>query len=238
MARLRLEGLEKTYIGRFGHVKVWPLPAFTFGPVDLVVENGECLALLGAADSGKTTLRKLIAGQISADTGDIWLDDVSLTNMATMERDVSVVFGQPLLVEQMSIEENVAMGLKLRGVHGRKRSRLAREMLHTVGVIGPVLQTPSDLSTAQQLRVSLARALVLRPQLLLMDDPFTGLEGQRRQEIQRLFTRIQRKLRCTTLFLTREASEACEVATRIGIVEDGLITRIGSPDEFRVSSRR
>lgn len=228
MATLRLEGIEKRYVGRFKRADVWPVQTFSLGPINLELADGECFVLFGDADSGKTTLSKLISGQIAPTSGDIWLGEHLVTNVPQYERGIGAISEQPLLMEQLSIEDNVAFGLKLRHVHGRLRSRLSREMLRSVGAIASASHSPSGISYTQQLRVSFAQALVLKPSLLLIDDPFSTLDHTLRREMQRLFKRLHAEFTCTTLFLTQNMQEATAIGDRVGVMDNGRLTQTGN----------
>ncbi len=231
MTQLRLEGIEKRYSAPIfsGPSKS---PVFMLKPIYLTVDEGEFFALLGPSGCGKTTLLKLVAGLLMPDRGDIRLDEESIKHISAENRGFGMVFQQPLLFPHMNVEENVAFGLKMQGVSRSGRLAKAREMLTAVGLSDFGSRHPSALSGGQQQRVSLARALVTKPRLLLMDEPFSALDAGLREEMRELVSSLHKELGTTILFVTHDRDEAFFLADRIGVMKDGDLLQVGRPQKM------
>ncbi|TAA70505.1 ABC transporter ATP-binding protein [Planococcus salinarum] len=228
MNDLRILHLEKKY----SKTAAAGQEPFVLQPVDLTIREAEFFTLLGPSGCGKTTLLKLVAGLLQADSGQLWLGDSELTAVPPEDRRFSMVFQQPLLFPHMTIEDNVAFGLKMQKVKRKKRLSLAQEMLEFVGLAGFESRFPDGLSGGQQQRVALARALVADPRLLLMDEPFSALDPGLREEMRELLSRIQKQLGVTVLFVTHDREEAFELSDRIGIMGNGRLLQVGTAMEL------
>ncbi|MBB5178744.1 putative spermidine/putrescine transport system ATP-binding protein [Planomicrobium koreense] len=203
-------------------------PAFSLQPIQLTIREGEFFSLLGPSGCGKTTLLKLVAGLLQADSGEIWVGDTNLTKVPSESRKFAMVFQQSLLFPHMSVEDNVAFGLKMQKVGKKQRLDKARAMLERVGLAGYGSRLPDELSGGQQQRVALARALVANPRVLLMDEPFSALDPILREEMRELLGRIQKEFRVTVLFVTHDREEAFYLSDRIGIMNEGELLQVGN----------
>jgi sulfate/thiosulfate transport system ATP-binding protein len=202
--------------------------------VDLVIEQGELVALLGPSGSGKTTLLRIIAGLESSDTGSITIDG-SEASSKPKDRQVGFVFQHYALFRHMSVFENIAFGLRVRPWNRRPNNAKIREtvlsLLRLVQLEGLEKRYPSQLSGGQRQRVALARALAIEPNVLLLDEPFGALDARVRQELRRWLRRLHDELHMTSVFVTHDQEEALEVADRIVVMNHGKIEQIGTPHD-------
>lgn len=217
--------------------------AFTLQPIGLTIREGEFFSLLGPSGCGKTTLLKLVAGLIKADNGEIRLGDIDLTAVPPEDRRFAMVFQKSLLFPHMTVEANVAFGLKMQKVNKKIRLDKARNMLKHVGLHGFGSRHPDELSGGQQQRVALARALVANPRLLLMDEPFSALDPSLREDMRELLSQIQKEFRITVLFVTHDREEAFYLSDRIGVMSEGELLQVGTarilrdqPDSTKVAA--
>jgi spermidine/putrescine transport system ATP-binding protein len=219
---VRLTGVTK----RFGEDIV------AVDPVDLDVRNGEFLALLGPSGCGKTTTLRLIAGFEEPTEGEIEIGGRSAVGIPPHKRDVNTVFQQYALFPHMTVLDNVAYGLKQRKVDKGERRRKAAEALELVRLTGRETAKPAELSGGMQQRVALARALVLRPKVLLLDEPLGALDKKLRDAMQIELKRIQRDVGITFIVVTHDQEEAMAMADRIAVMYDGRIDQLGGPSEI------
>ncbi len=200
--------------------------------LDLDVEPGTLVALLGPSGCGKSTTLRAVAGLQQPRSGDILFNGVSVLQVAPEKRPVAMVFQSPLLFPHMSIGDNVAFGLRMRGVGRGERRRRAQEALERVQLPGVAARRPGELSGGQEQRVSLARALVVEPDVLLLDEPFSALDAALRVEVRDLVARLQRESGITTLFVTHDQEEATVLADRVALMLSGRLQQVGAPREF------
>jgi len=204
--------------------------------LSLTVEPGEIFALLGPSGCGKSTTLSLIAGLLEPDPwpypGEIWLDGILLNPRPPERRGVTLLSQHSRLFPHLSVGENVAFGLKMRGVPRAEREAAALRMLERVQLAGFTQRRPSQLSGGQAQRVALARALVIRPKLLLLDEPLSALDANLRQEMQALIRELQAETGVTTVLVTHDQVEATAMAHRIGLMFAGQLHQVGSPAEF------
>ncbi|ANU23295.1 ABC transporter ATP-binding protein [Planococcus donghaensis] len=228
MSDLRIINVEKQY----KQPQQKDNPAFSLQPVNLTVHEGEFFSLLGPSGCGKTSLLKLVAGLLPPDHGEIWVGDQNLTRVPSEARNFAMVFQQSLLFPHMTVEDNVAFGLKMQKVEKQQRLKKAREMLEHVGLQGYGSRFPGELSGGQQQRVALARALVANPRVLLMDEPFSALDPGLREEMRDLLSRIQLEFHVTVLFVTHDREEAFSLSDRIAVMSQGEILQVGTAKEL------
>lgn len=197
--------------------------------VNLDVQPGEFLTFLGPSGCGKTTTLRMIAGFETPSSGQILVDGVDITNVPANERGLGFVFQNYALFPHMTIFDNVAYGLKIRGESKDTMATKVREALALVGLTKAEQRYPSQLSGGEQQRVALARVLVLRPKLLLMDEPLSNLDAKLRLHMRTEIRRIQQKLGITCLYVTHDQKEALTMSDRIMVMHGGKIEQIGTP---------
>jgi sulfate transport system ATP-binding protein len=200
--------------------------------LSLEIKAGELFVLLGASGSGKSTLLRLIAGLMPTDNGRIWLNDREVTLLPPQQRNTGFVFQNYSLFQHMTIAENIEFALSIRHAPRKERDKRVQELLHLIGMDGFGNRKPSQLSGGQQQRVALARALAQQPEVLLLDEPFGALDAKIRSQLRQNLRDIQKQLGVTTILVTHDQDEAFELADRIGIIEQGKLLEIGTPDEL------
>lgn len=228
MEDLHIVNIEKVY-GTNSHISN---EKFTLNSMNLTIKKGEFLSLLGPSGCGKTTVLKIIAGLLVPDKGDLLMGSINITSLNPESRGFGMVFQQALLFPNMTVEENVSFGLKMQGVKKVERLEKARKMLERVGLDGYGTRNPIDLSGGQQQRVSLARALVSKPRLLLMDEPFSALDPGLREEMRDLLSEIHKEFKVTILFVTHDRDEAYQLSDRIGVMNNGVLLQVAAPKEL------
>ncbi|MFG1854626.1 ABC transporter ATP-binding protein [Actinomadura geliboluensis] len=200
--------------------------------VDLEIAQGEFFSLLGPSGCGKTTTMRMIAGFEEPTAGRVRLHGRDVTGVPPNRRDVNMVFQSYALFPHMSVFENVAFGLRRRGVPKAEITRRVGDMLGIVDLAGRERRRPAELSGGQQQRVALARALVNRPRALLLDEPLGALDLKLRQAMQVELKRIQREVGITFVYVTHDQGEALTMSDRIAVMNDGLIEQLGTPREI------
>src|SRR3954452_20141782 len=200
--------------------------------LSLEIPRGSFFALLGPSGCGKTTTLRMLGGFEEPTSGRIDLGGRDVTGLPPYRRDVNTVFQSYALFPHLSIFDNVAFGLRRKGVARDEIRTRVDEMLELVELGGLGRRKPRQLSGGQQQRVALARALVIRPQVLLLDEPFSALDRNLRASMQVELKEIQRKLGMTTIFVTHDQSEALSLSDRIAVMADGRIRQLDTPDEI------
>jgi putative spermidine/putrescine transport system ATP-binding protein len=200
--------------------------------VTLDVSDGEFVALLGPSGCGKTTILKIIAGLIQPSSGDLRFNCESVLFTPAERRGAVMVFQKPLLFPYLTVAENVAFGLKMRKTPKAETERRVAEALRLVQLEGYERRKPNELSGGQEQRVSLARALVTEPRVLLLDEPFSALDESLRGEMRTLVRDLQRRLKITTIFVTHDQAEAAALADRIALLLGGQLEQFGAPRDF------
>jgi putative spermidine/putrescine transport system ATP-binding protein len=200
--------------------------------IDLDIRDGEFFSMLGPSGSGKTTVLRMIAGFEAPDAGTVMLDGVDVTGSAPFERNVNTVFKDYALFPHMNVRDNVGYGLRVRGVARSRRRELAEEALAQVRLPGHGDRKPTQLSGGQRQRVALARALVIKPKVLLLDEPLGALDLKLREEMQVELKGLQRDVGITFVFVTHDQDEALTMSDRIAVFNRGRIEQIGSAAEI------
>ncbi len=199
--------------------------------IRLEVAPGSMLGLLGPSGCGKTTVLRMIAGLVPVTAGTITVDGEDVTQRPPHRRDIGLVFQHYALFPHLSVAANVAFGLEMRGVAAADiRTRVA-EALDMVQLPGLDARRPRELSGGQQQRVALARALVIRPRILLLDEPLSNLDARLRDELRLEIRGIQQRLAITTVFVTHDQAEALAMCDVVGVMSQGRVAQIGSPAE-------
>ena len=200
--------------------------------IDLTVPHGEFLSLLGPSGCGKTTTLRLIAGFEQPDEGEIRIGGADVAGLPPYKRDVNTVFQSYALFPHMSVLDNVAYGLKQRGLGKGERQRKAREALELVQLPQLAERKPKQLSGGQQQRVALARALVMEPKVLLLDEPLGALDLKVRKQLQIELKRIQERVGITFVYVTHDQEEALAMSDRVAVMNAGRIEQLGRPREI------
>jgi spermidine/putrescine ABC transporter ATP-binding subunit len=218
---LSLIGLEK----RYGEMRA-------VAGISLDVLEGEFLTLLGPSGCGKTTTLGLIAGFFPPSAGEVRIQGRSVTNLPPFRRDIGVVFQDYALFPHMTAAQNVAFGLRMRKVAKAETERRVDEALALVQLGGLGDRRPQELSGGQRQRVALARALVIRPAILLLDEPLSNLDLKLREEMRVEIADLQRRLKITTVFVTHDQGEALVMSDRIAVMNAGTIEQVGLPADI------
>jgi len=200
--------------------------------LDLEVERGEFLTLLGPSGSGKTTTLMMLAGFEAPTRGDIRLDGASLAGRPPHQRNMGVVFQNYALFPHMSVAENLAFPLRVRGIVGAPAAAKVEEMLALVHLEDLGGRRPDQLSGGQRQRVALARALIFEPDIVLMDEPLGALDRQLRERLQIEIKRIQQRLGITVVYVTHDQGEALTLSDRIAVFEGGRLQQVGTPESI------
>jgi iron(III) transport system ATP-binding protein len=200
--------------------------------INLKVRESELFFLLGPSGCGKTTTLRLIAGFYKPDKGKIYFNGKVINDVPPNKRNVGMVFQNYALWPHMTVYDNIVYGLKIRGVSPNLRVKKAKEVLRVVEMEEYAARYPNQLSGGQQQRIALARALVIEPHVLLLDEPLSNLDAKLRLETREEIKRIQKDLKITTIYVTHDQSEALSMADRIAIMNEGRIEQVGGPREI------
>jgi putative spermidine/putrescine transport system ATP-binding protein len=200
--------------------------------MSLEIAPGELVALLGPSGCGKTTALRIVAGFEYADFGEVLIDGKDISGVPAAKRDMGMVFQSYSLFPNMSAQENVAFGLRMRKVGGAARRQRAAELLDMVGLAPQAGQFPHQLSGGQQQRVALARALAIEPRVLLLDEPLSALDAKVRLQLREQIRTLQQRLGTTTLFVTHDQEEALSMADRVGVMRAGRLEQVAEPAEL------
>ena len=200
--------------------------------LNLDIRKGELLALLGPSGCGKTTTMRAIAGLMPVAAGRIDLDGADITRVSANKRAVGLVFQSYALFPHLTVYENVAFGLKLKGMKGALLDEKVASGLKSVGLSAFASRKPAELSGGQQQRVALARSMVMDPKVLLLDEPLSNLDARLRLEMRTELQRVQKATGVTMIFVTHDQVEALALADRIVVMKNGAIEQIGTPEEI------
>jgi putative spermidine/putrescine transport system ATP-binding protein len=200
--------------------------------LDLAIGKGELLALLGPSGCGKTTAMRAIAGLLPLAGGTIRLDGADISRVPANRRQIGLVFQSYALFPHLTAFDNIAFGLKLKGLRGAPLRDKVEAALASVGLMALAARKPAELSGGQQQRVALARAMVMEPKVLLLDEPLSNLDARLRLEMRSELQRVQKQTGVTMIFVTHDQAEALALADRIVVMRAGAIEQVGTPEEI------
>jgi ABC-type sugar transport system ATPase subunit len=221
VARVAFENVSK----RYGTVEA-------VRDLTLEVSDGELMVLVGPSGSGKTTALRMLAGLEAVDRGRIEIGDRVVNRVSPRDRDVAMVFQDYALYPQMTVRDNMAFGLRRRGMGRADVDRRVAETSETLGLGELLDRRPRQLSGGQQQRVALGRALVREPQVLLMDEPLSNLDAKLRGQARGEIKRLQTEVGTTTVYVTHDQVEALTLGDRIAVLDDGALQQVGTPEEL------
>jgi len=201
--------------------------------VTLGVADGECMVLLGPPGCGKSTMLRMLAGLEELDGGRILIGDLDVSEVPAADRDIAIVFESYALYPHMTVAENMGFPLKVAGVPKAERAERVLEAARLLDLESALGKKPMGLSGGQRQRVAMARAIVRRPQVFLMDEPFANLDAELREQTRAQIQQLLRRLRITTLYATSSPAEAFVVADRIAVLSRGRLLQVGTPEELR-----
>ncbi|WP_220183349.1 ABC transporter ATP-binding protein [Sphaerisporangium album] len=217
---LRMDGVSR----RFGSTTA-------LDRLDLTIEGGEFIALLGPSGCGKSTALNCLAGLLPLTGGSIWLDDERIDPLPPEKRGFGMVFQNYALFPHLPVRGNVGFGLAVRGIPKPEMARRVDEALALVELSDQADKLPGRLSGGQQQRVAIARAIVIRPRLVLMDEPLSNLDAKLRLQMRTEIRRLHQSLGLTTVYVTHDQEEALALADRVVVLRHGLVEQIGSPEQ-------
>jgi multiple sugar transport system ATP-binding protein len=222
MAKIVFEGVTK----EFGEEIV------AVDDLSLEIEDGEFMVLVGPSGCGKSTILRMLAGLEEVTAGEIWIDDKQVTDLSPKERDIAMVFQNYALYPHMTVEENIAFGLKLRRVPKDERGRKAREVAQVLAIEHLLERKPAALSGGQRQRVAMGRAMIREPVAFLMDEPLSNLDAKLRVQMRAELARLHDRLRTTTVYVTHDQVEAMTLGDRVAVLRDGLLQQVDTPQRL------
>jgi len=201
-----------------------------FEDIHFSIEQGEFITLLGPSGCGKSTLLRSLAGLNPVDNGEIWVNNQNITHQVPQERGIGMVFQSYALFPNMTVESNIAFGLKMKKLATQEVQQAVAKVIELVDLKGKEKQYPHQLSGGQRQRVALARALVVKPRILLLDEPLSALDAKIRKHLRQQIRDIQKEMNLTTVFVTHDQEEAMIMSDRIFLMNKGEIVQTGSPE--------
>ncbi|MBA4493486.1 ABC transporter ATP-binding protein [Paenactinomyces guangxiensis] len=215
----------KDLVKKFGNITA-------VSSVNIDVDSGEFMTLLGPSGCGKTTILSMILGILEPTSGSISFDGQVISQTPMNKRDVGMVFQNYALFPHMTVAQNVAFGLDMRKVPKEEKERRVKQVLEMVQLSDLAARFPKELSGGQQQRVALARALVIRPKVLLLDEPLSNLDAKLRKEMRIQLKRLHEEVGITTIYVTHDLEEALSLSTKVAVMSKGIVRQIGSPQEI------
>jgi multiple sugar transport system ATP-binding protein len=222
MAKIVFEGVTKEFGGEVVAVD----------DLSLEIEDGEFIVLVGPSGCGKSTILRMLAGLEEVTAGEIWIDDTQVTDLSPKERDIAMVFQNYALYPHMTVEENIAFGLKLRRVPKDERVRKAREVAQVLAIEHLLERKPAALSGGQRQRVAMGRAMIREPVAFLMDEPLSNLDAKLRVQMRAELARLHDRLKTTTVYVTHDQVEAMTLGDRVAVLRDGLLQQVDTPQRL------
>ena len=221
MAQAKFENLNK----RFGEV-------VAVDDLNLEIEDGEFVTLVGPSGCGKSTTLRLLAGLEKPTSGSIYIDGKKIDHLPPQRRDISMVFQSYALFPHMTVEANISFGLKIKKESQEKKKEKIDWAVKLLGLSGLEKRIPRELSGGQRQRVALGRALVLKPKVLLLDEPLSNLDAKLRLKMRTELKRLHKRIKITILYVTHDQAEAMTLSDRLAVMKDGRILQLGSPQEI------
>lgn len=221
MAEVRLKNLTK----KFKEV-------VAVDNISLDIEDGEFLTLVGPSGCGKSTTLRAVAGLENPTSGEIYIDGQRVNDLPPQKRNISMVFQSYALFPHMSVESNLAFGLKLRKKSLKEKAEKVKWAINLLGLSGFEKRLPKELSGGQRQRVALGRALVLEPKVLLLDEPLSNLDAKLRLRMRTELKRLHKKIKTTIIYVTHDQAEAMTLSDRLAVMKDGKILQVGTPEEI------
>ncbi len=200
--------------------------------ISLDIEDGEFLTLVGPSGCGKSTTLRAVAGLENPTSGDIFIDGQRVNDLPPQKRNISMVFQSYALFPHMSVESNLAFGLKLRKKSLKEKTEKVKWAINLLGLSGFEKRLPKELSGGQRQRVALGRALVLEPKVLLLDEPLSNLDAKLRLRMRTELKRLHKKIKTTIIYVTHDQAEAMTLSDRLAVMKDGKILQVGTPEEI------
>ena len=204
----------------------------SIGPIELVVEDGELMTLLGPSGAGKTTILRMIAGFIMPDAGSLSFDGKNMISVHPRDRQIGMVFQSIALFPHMTVFQNIAFGPEMAGWKHDAVVTRVEELADMLGIRNLLHRRISEISGGEAQRVAIARALAKEPKLLLLDEPLSSLDPQLRERLQAEIRNIQKTLGITTMYVTHDQDEAFAISDRVAVLKDGLVVQIGTPNDL------
>ena len=221
MAGLKLQAVTKSWDGKTQVIQ----------PLTLDVADGEFIVMVGPSGCGKSTLLRMVAGLERVTSGDIWIDRQRVTEMEPKDRGIAMVFQNYALYPHMSVEENMAWGLKIRGMGKGHIDERVKEAARILELDGLLKRRPRELSGGQRQRVAMGRAIVRDPAVFLFDEPLSNLDAKLRVQMRLELQQLHRRLKTTSLYVTHDQVEAMTLAQRVMVMNKGIAEQIGTPVE-------
>jgi len=221
--KVRLKNIGKKYEGR---------EEFTIRNIDLEIEDKEFCVILGPSGCGKTTLLRMIAGLNSITEGDLLFGDMRVNKVPSKDRDIAMVFQSYALYPHMTVYENMAFSLSMRKERKKIIHDRVMEAAEVLQIKDYLYSKPSDISGGQRQRVALGRAMVRKPSVFLMDEPLSNLDAKLREHMRVELVRLHKQLGTTSIYVTHDQTEAMTMASKIVLMNDGIIQQSGKPDDF------
>ena len=222
MAGVRLQAVTKSYDGKIQIIQ----------PLDVTIQDGEFMVMVGPSGCGKSTLLRMVAGLERVTSGDIWIDSRRVTDEEPKDRGIAMVFQNYALYPHMSVEENMAWGLKIRGMGKAQIREKVLEAARSLELEALLQRRPRELSGGQRQRVAMGRAIVREPAVFLFDEPLSNLDARLRVQMRLELQQLHRRLNTTSLYVTHDQVEAMTLAQRVMVMNKGVLEQLGTPVEI------
>ena len=205
---------------------------FLLRDINLTVNSGEYFIILGPTGAGKTILLEAIAGLYPVLGGEVWIEDKEVTRLSPEKRRIGIVYQDYMLFSHLSVKENIAFGLKLRKCHKGKVKEKVDDIAEAVGITHLLHRKPQSLSGGEKQKVALARALIIEPAVLLLDEPLSALDTETKERMQSTLREVHRRVGVTVIHVTHDFEEAIALGHRVAVLNDGRVAQVGTPEEI------